>query len=326
MRRLSGILILLILLSSLSGLAVAAEQAPDVPVTINQEGAPVQPIEVNFGVVGGYRYMRVSGRNTPVYDSPSTSGNLLYRFTDGYDFVTPRNEQGNWVEINPGEWVRKQALVEVYPSYFTGVVITGEPAVPFAWVLNNHYASNAPGGAEVRDAAFALKRYNIVNLYSATVIDGWRWYDIGGGRWVKQTNVGKVSRIANPGASGRWVAVDLYEQTLVAYDGDAMVFATLISSGLPGKDTRTGLFPIWAWQTNAPMSGQQGGYGNYRLENVPYAMFFDGDISLHGTYWHNRFGWRQSRGCVNLTISDARWLYEWFGGNGSVYVYYSQSY
>jgi lipoprotein-anchoring transpeptidase ErfK/SrfK len=40
-------------------------------------------------------------------------------------------------------------------------------------------------------------------------------------------------------------------------------------------------------------------------------MYFDGGISLHGTYWHDLFGYRQSRGCVNLTISDARWLYEW---------------
>jgi len=325
MRRVIGIALLLVLLSSFSGFVGAANQGTDAPTIIAQD-APVTPIGVNFGVVGGYRYMRVAGKNSPVYDAPRTTANVLYRFADGYDFVTPRTEQGNWIEINPGEWMRKQNLVEVYPSYFTGVVINGEPAVPFGWVLINHYASNAPGGAEVVDPAFRLTRYNVVSLYNVTVVDGWRWYDVGGGRWVKQTNIGKVQRIANPGISGRWVAIDLYEQTLTAYDGNTMVFATLIASGLPGTDTNPGVFNIWAWETNAPMSGQQGGYGNYRLENVPYAMFFDGDISLHGTYWHNRFGFRQSRGCVNLTISDARWLFEWFGGSGSVYVYYSQSY
>ena len=40
-------------------------------------------------------------------------------------------------------------------------------------------------------------------------------------------------------------------------------------------------------------------------------MYFNGGESLHGTYWHDSFGYRRSRGCVNLSISDARWLYEW---------------
>ena len=40
-------------------------------------------------------------------------------------------------------------------------------------------------------------------------------------------------------------------------------------------------------------------------------MYFDNSISLHGTYWHDDFGYRRSHGCVNLSVSDARWLYEW---------------
>lgn len=293
----------------------------------HQDGPPVQQIEVNFGVVGGYRYLRVTGQNVPVYDAPRR-GNLLYRFKGGYDFVTPRAESGDWVEINPGEWVQKDNLVEIYPSYFRGVVILAEPAIPFGWILVTHYASSTPGGEEMKgDPAFRVERYQVTNFYTAVPdANGLVWYDVGGGKWVRQTYVGKVQRVGNPGIGGRWVAVDLYEQTLVAYEGDTMVFATLVASGLPGNDTRPGVFDIWAKTANGAMSGLEGGYGNYRLENVPYAMYFDGDISLHGTYWHNGFGYRQSRGCVNLTISDARWLFDWLGDSGKVYVYYSQSY
>jgi hypothetical protein len=43
-------------------------------------------------------------------------------------------------------------------------------------------------------------------------------------------------------------------------------------------------------------------------------MYFDGSYSLHGTYWHDLFGYRQSHGCVNLTISDAKYIFEWFNG------------
>ncbi|NJL26930.1 MAG: L,D-transpeptidase [Thermoanaerobaculia bacterium] len=59
------------------------------------------------------------------------------------------------------------------------------------------------------------------------------------------------------------------------------------------------------------MAGATGAPNAYALQSVPWVMYFDGDISLHGTYWHNLFGYRQSRGCVNLTISDARWVFEW---------------
>jgi hypothetical protein len=40
-------------------------------------------------------------------------------------------------------------------------------------------------------------------------------------------------------------------------------------------------------------------------------MYFDQSISLHGTYWHDLFGYRQSHGCVNMTISDAKYMFDW---------------
>jgi lipoprotein-anchoring transpeptidase ErfK/SrfK len=58
-------------------------------------------------------------------------------------------------------------------------------------------------------------------------------------------------------------------------------------------------------------------------------MYFDDEIGLHGTYWHDGFGYRHSHGCVNLTITDAHWLYEWTTGgyeDAYVYVYSSGQY
>jgi len=314
MKFVSLILLFLFSISSL-GLAQAQEGS----------SAPLERVPLDFGVVGGYRYLRVSGSDVPVYSRPNGT-RVLYRFQGGYDFVTPRSQSDKWVEINPGEWVDEKFLTEVYASQFTGVIIQAEPAVPFGWILVSHYASDSPGGPEVVADSHRVTRYQLVDFHEAVELDGWRWYNIGGNRWVKQTLVSKVQRTGNPGVSGRWVAVDLYEQNLVAYEGNTMVFATLIASGLPGNDTNPGVFQIWARNRNQVMDGTSGGYGDYRLENVPYAMYFDGDISLHGTYWHNGFGYRQSRGCVNLSISDARWLYEWLPEDASVQVYYSQSY
>lgn len=319
-------LLIVVVFSSLS-LALGMENPPQTTMPSQQDGLPVQQIPLNFGIVGGYQWMRVTGQGVGAYDAPAGRGSLLYSFKDGYDFVTPRGTRGNWTEINPGEWVESKYLTEVFASQFRGVTVQGDSGVPWGWILVTHYASASPGGPEVKEDAYRVTKYQLATFFNTQITDdGYRWYDVGDGKWVKQTLVSKVQRVGNAGFSGRWVAVDLYEQNLVAYEGDSIVFATLISSGLPGNDTNTGVFSIYAKTANAAMDGTSGGYGNYRLENVPYAMYFDNDISLHGTYWHNGFGYRQSRGCVNLSISDARWLYEWAGDNAGVYVYYSQSY
>jgi hypothetical protein len=71
------------------------------------------------------------------------------------------------------------------------------------------------------------------------------------------------------------------------------------------------------------MSGATGQPDFYFIENVPWVMYFDNDIALHGTYWHDAFGYRQSHGCVNLSIIDSWWLYQWSASapNGAAWVY-----
>ena len=80
------------------------------------------------------------------------------------------------------------------------------------------------------------------------------------------------------------------------------------------------------------MSGATGAPNAYALQSVPWVQYFDESISLHGTYWHDTFGYRRSRGCVNLSISDARWVYDFFtpivnnGDPAYVFVYSSDEY
>jgi hypothetical protein len=46
-------------------------------------------------------------------------------------------------------------------------------------------------------------------------------------------------------------------------------------------------------------------------ESVPWSLFFWKGQALHGTYWHDQFGYPRSHGCVNLSPRDARFLFEW---------------
>jgi lipoprotein-anchoring transpeptidase ErfK/SrfK len=163
-----------------------------------------------------------------------------------------------------------------------------------------------------------------MNIFATVEANGWEWYLVGPETWIQQTNVARALYVDRPmQTKGRWFAVDLYEQVLVAYEEDTAVYTTLISSGLPDWDTNEGLFNVWSRQANGNMSGAEGQTDFYSLENVPWVMYFDQAISLHGTYWHDGFGYRHSHGCVNMSITDAHWAYQWSadGGFDTPYVY-----
>ena len=119
------------------------------------------------------------------------------------------------------------------------------------------------------------------------------------------------------GNGARWIDVDLTNQMVYAYEGDAIVNSFLVSTGTWLTPTVTGRHKIYVKVRMQDMSGP-----GYHLKDVPYVMFFSGDYGLHGTYWHNNFGTPMSRGCVNLTIDDAAWLFNWASVGTVVNVHY----
>ena len=59
----------------------------------------------------------------------------------------------------------------------------------------------------------------------------------------------------------------------------------------------------------------------YYLEDVPWTMYFDDKRALHGAYWRAWFGYPGTHGCVNFSIGDAKWLYDWANVGDYVYVW-----
>lgn len=103
---------------------------------------------------------------------------------------------------------------------------------------------------------------------------------------------------------GRWIDVDIGAQRVTAYEGESAVRSFVVSTGTAYHPTVTGQFKIYVKYAAAPMSGP-----GYYLPGVPWIMYFYKGYALHGTYWHDNFGTPMSHGCVNLTIPDAEWLY-----------------
>jgi lipoprotein-anchoring transpeptidase ErfK/SrfK len=125
-------------------------------------------------------------------------------------------------------------------------------------------------------------------------------------------------QIASQGNGGEhWIDVDLSQQRVYAYEGDVVVNSFVVSTGTWQTPTVTGKYKVWIKLRSTPMSGP-----GYYLPDVPYVMYFYKGYGLHGTYWHNNFGTPMSHGCVNLTIPDAEWLYNFSSVGTVVNVHY----
>ena len=270
-------------------------------------------------------YARVITGNVPVYQHPvdAAQGLSPIRFMDpGYVWVTLAaaqpvfHDEQLWYAINEDEYVQADHLEPYQPSQFHGLEISTPRT--FAWMIFDAYTAAVPGqlpGAET----VLLTRYSIVPIEAEQLVGDRIWYRVGYKQWVEQGMVGIVTPKPRPervGPTDKWIEVDLYEQTLAAYEGDQMVYATLVSSGLPWWQTEPGLFRVWVKVKRAKMSGRDGYPDYYFLEDVPWTMYFNRGFALHGAYWHDRFGIKHSHGCVNLAPADAQWLFEWTAPHG----------
>ena len=140
------------------------------------------------------------------------------------------------------------------------------------------------------------------------------------GFWVRDIDVAVVTlpKIPSDVAGGeRWIDVDIGSQALVAFEGQKPVYATIVSTGRrssdPEKDHTTvlGTFRIREKHVSTTMDDDGASDGTYRIEDVPWVMYFEKSFALHGAFWHSSFGRERSHGCVNLTPHDARHLFGW---------------
>jgi hypothetical protein len=269
-------------------------------------------------------YAYVLTNNVPVYASPIAPGSLealnpVRSLGAGYLWVSLHSTQPivdngrTWYRINANEYVQADQIAIYRPSQFKGVALAAHPEHAFAWMVYPAQPSLRPGEAPAADTPW-VGRYTQVTIYEEQKVGDWWWYRIGPYQWVEQRKVGMVRPAPRPegvAPGEKWIEVNLYEQTLAAYEGDRLVYATLVSSGLPYWKTEAGLFRVWSKVKQAKMSGREGFDDYYFLEDVPWTTYFNGAFALHGAYWHDRFGFPHSHGCVNLAPGDAKWVFDW---------------
>ena len=276
-----------------------------------------------------YLYFHLEDDIVPILSGPA-GGETGQAFQPGFVYVSyiDRVESnGVYYMLQNGGWIPgKGSRVGEY-SRFQGLQFRSTPPNSFAWPLPFYTGSipvyRAPGYNAPLTDKILYPYVDIVQVYATQNADGVDWNLIGPDQWVEARILATVTPSTTPPegvTTGRWIDVDLAEQTMTVYDNNQLVFATVIASGLEPFWTRPGLFQVYQKkETETMRNGDPTDF--YYLDNVPWTMYFDKARALHGAYWRTRFGYPQSHGCVNLSVGDAHWLYNWAHEGDYVYVH-----
>ncbi len=296
-------------------------------VSIRRSGPPTRgfvPVAPRLDNSMPYRVARVrSKQGVPVYRRPPRRGEdpervRMRNLEEGYFFTIDKfvNIYDRRLYRGTRYWfIPRDGTTPVRPPDFEGVEITAETPVPFLWVTDptaRLCAAPRRPGQEPAPACEPVERHRRMSFVSQRD-EGGTWYETDDGKWIASLQVARVSRVeARPEAVAdgeRWIHVDLRNQFAALYEGDAMRFATLISSGDEEHETPTGIFRVESRHVTATMDDEDNLSGSYFIQDVPWVLYFRGSYALHGAFWHDRFGLRTSHGCVNLSPVDARRFY-----------------
>lgn len=141
------------------------------------------------------------------------------------------------------------------------------------------------------------------------------------GQWLKSADLrtaAKSSRLpAWANRKAKWIEISIMNQTLVLWEGDVPVYATMVSTGRDGLgdpqktlSTPTGTFRVYQKHITTTMDSSVADH-EFELRDVPWVMYFKSGYALHAAYWHDDFGHVRSHGCVNMSPIDARRAFLW---------------
>lgn len=280
------------------------------------------------------QYLKISKSATPLYATldDAISRNESRTLDPGLKYLSMirrvNRDDGIYYQLRSGWWIEAGeagAACCIYGGRFQGLLFEQMPRSNLGWIMDHIRARSGPGYS-FPEVGERLAYETVVPVYDVVEADKTRWYMIGPDAWVERRwmRMLEVQRPAPEGVTnGRWIEVNLYEQTLSVFENNQIVFATLIASGQDPFFTRPGLFQVERKKDVENMSGafaaDRSDY--YYLESVPWTMYYDEARAIHGAYWRTMMGFPQSHGCVNLSVGDSAWLYQWAVEGDWVYVW-----
>ena len=116
-----------------------------------------------------------------------------------------------------------------------------------------------------------------------------------------------AGRHAKGGYTYVFVTESSPEMLTLWHDGK-IVLRTPVNTGIPGRPTDLGTFPVYLHLESTTMEGTNPDGSHYRDVGVPWVNYFSGGDAIHG-FIRPGYGWPQSLGCVEVQPSTAEVIF-----------------
>ncbi len=280
-----------------------------------QSSAAGLPYDYNFvGADGSFGYASLSLAEEGIPDSQLEPG-----FAVALRSVERKPGGELYGLTTHGLWIPMRDLRPAGGSAFQGAMLR-EDSLAVGWTFRPRTPIYSKPNYRVPSQT--LDKLTRVDVLEHLEKWGRRWVRIGEQRWLRREDLRIPTARRTPDElrdGERWLQIDTENQTLIAFEGDVPVFATLVSTGkgTAGSEQATpaGQHRIWVKLVSTDMTNLEDLDASryYAIEEVPWVMFFERGYGLHGAFWHDDFGNRRSHGCVNLSPKDAQFVFGWAG-------------
>ena len=260
------------------------------------------------------QWARVTSSQVKVFARPDPLSEVIATPEKGATLaLVPDAElkRSGWRARRAGGYVPAHLVRPYVPVDFAG---EEDPSGPLAFVLEDSVLVHQGEDGELAQVSVVPAFGHVPVLDPQPPVeppDGREQIRVDGGLLPRETvRLARAhSRPTDIPEDARWVHIDRAESVLTAYEGDRWVYAALVSVGTPDswRSSDPGLFQVFAKHRYAPMALE----GEYDVESVPFVLFYNRGEALHGAFWHDDFGHPVSFGCINLSLTDARWLFGW---------------
>ncbi|MGQ4526746.1 L,D-transpeptidase family protein [Dermabacteraceae bacterium P13136] len=174
---------------------------------------------------------------------------------------------------------------------------------------------------EKQDGEELSNREELFTGLNAAVADGKSFrgeakVDVSPAKWVTRQVAPGAENLPYAAAEGeKWLEIDLSNHTYRAWIGAQQVRGPILMvSGAPATPTVTGTYSIYLKYDSQTMRGKNADGTSYETPDVPWVSYWHRGYAFHGAPWRGSFGYsgeQGSHGCVNLPVSEAKWIYDW---------------
>jgi hypothetical protein len=234
----------------------------------------------------------------------------------------PEGGSANLALLPDGRFVNLAHLEESSSPDFKGTVLDDKIKLPVAFVVKQGIRSWSIDGKSATRGGPVEARTMIPLTGRFRTIGDVQFWAAQDETYVRHPDVTVVRRrdgypdFVKP--DQKWVDISVITGTVVLYEGKKPVYATLCSVGMDrlgnpetGPTTQMGTFEITAKHLTTSEPGKKPFADDHEVFDVPWAQLLSSGQMIHGAMWHSRFGVEHGPGNVQLSPTDAAYLFAW---------------